>query len=116
MNMIEKLQRAWERRGSQTPSQGLTFASALWHVPPPHTSHDTVLDLLPEFIDAEMEHRTNSPKFLVLKRHLLVCPSCATTYFDLLETARLDAAHKFLPSATMPRAALDFLKSQDIGE
>lgn len=115
MNPVEKIQRAWQIRDPHLPSRALTFASAIWQVTPPRASHDAVLDLLPEFIDAEMEHETNVPKFTAVKRHLLACPSCATMYFDLLETAQLDAQHKLPEPLTTLRPALDFLNPEDTG-
>ena len=116
MNPVEKIQRAWQTREPHLPSRALTFASAIWQVALPRTSHDAALDLLPEFIEAEMEHATNVPKFVAVKRHLLICPSCATIYFDLLETAQLDAQRKLTQPLSKPRPALDFLNSADTGE
>ncbi len=101
---------------SQTLSRPLTLASAIYQVRPLRASHESVLLLLPEFIDAELEHESGAPKFRALKQHLLICPRCATLYLDLLETTLLDNEHKIAQSSTLPRPNLDFLKSREKGD
>jgi hypothetical protein len=99
-----------------TPSPPLTLASAIYQIRPLHASHESMLMLLPEFIDAALEHESNASKFRALKRHLLICPRCVTQDLDLVETALLDAQHKITKPSTMPRPNLDFLKSREKGD
>lgn len=122
MTLPQKIRRALNARlampthESQTPSRPLTLASAIYQVRPLRASHESMLMLLHEFIDAELEHESNAPKFRALKRHLLICPHCATLYLDLLETALLDTQHKITKPSTLPRPNLDFLKSREAGD
>lgn len=116
MTLAQKIRRALGASEPQTLSVALTFASAIWHVRPTRASHAPMLMLLPAFIDAELDRQSAAPKFRALKRHLLICPRCATIYFALLETARLDAQHEIPKPSTLPRPDLDFLKSNDTGD
>lgn len=122
MKLSQKIRRAVRQRHSQRLSREMTLASAIWRVRPPRASHEPLLAQLPEFIDAELEHRSTAPEFLELKRHLLICSSCVTIYLDLLETAQWDAQGKLLaPQAAQKpfppsRPDLSFLNPTDTGE
>lgn len=116
MTLSRKIRRALNASELQTPSRPLTLASAIHQVRPLRKSHESMLMLLPEFIDAEFEHESNAPKFRALRRHLLICPRCGALYLDLLETALLDAQHKIANPLAFPRPNLDFLKSRETGD
>ncbi|MCI0478853.1 MAG: hypothetical protein L0Y55_21635, partial [Anaerolineales bacterium] len=68
---------------------------------------------LPLFIEAELSQDSNASAYLALKRHLLICPNCATVYFDLLEIAQMEEHGKFPHTTFLPRPELSFLKSND---
>jgi len=57
------------------------------------------LEQLPAYVDAEMMGQSGAITWQGMRRHLLICTSCAEEYTDLLETVWLAGQGRLPPSA-----------------
>ena len=85
------------------------FARAVLGLPDNRlTCHECLADL-PIYIEAELGGIAWREEYRLLKRHILLCPGCSATYFDLLRVALLEQSGQLFRPEHLPLPDLSFL-------
>jgi hypothetical protein len=100
------------RSGALDPA-AFALGCAVWEIRPAPQSHAECLIRLPSFVEAERGGQADSAEFLLARRHLHICPSCARIYLDLMELQARETAEGLSLSQRIPPPDLSFLDSAD---
>jgi hypothetical protein len=98
------------RPAALTPA-AFALGCAVWQVKPGPQSHEECLVGMPRLLEAEWSGRGDSSGFLIIRRHLLICPSCARIYLDLIELAE-DEEDELSRPPQIPPPDLSFLDAE----
>jgi hypothetical protein len=70
------------------------------------------LAALPAYIEAEIGGDVQRREYRPIRRHLLLCRDCSSTYLAVLELALLERHGQLTPSIDHPRPNLSFLPGE----
>lgn len=106
-----EIRRTLRQRAPHLPPVLTTLGFAAWQIKPDSASHNHAQRVLPSMVRADVNRIPLPPQWLPIRRHVLICASCAKTYLDLIELAAVDARGE-LPSPLQPAPAdLSFLET-----
>ncbi len=67
---------------------------------------------LPTYVDADIGGISGHPRYLPVKRHLLLCAGCAVAYLDLLDLALAEERGWIRPPTYYPEPDWSFLPGE----
>jgi hypothetical protein len=96
----------------QRPTFDIPLLRAVLALPDDGLACDECQAWLPAYVDAEVGGISGYPRYLAVKRHLLLCSDCAAAYLELLDLALAEEQGRIPRPTYYPEPDLSFLPGE----
>jgi hypothetical protein len=96
----------------QRPTFDIPLVRAVLGLPDNGLACDECQAWLPAYVDAEVGGISGHPRYLAVKRHLLLCSDCAAAYLELLDLALAEEQGRIPRPTHYPEPDLSFLPGE----
>lgn len=105
----DKLRQRLRAQSNRLDPRLQRLGDALWNTNDDALSHEACIEMLPEFVDAEVARQSVAQLFPAVKHHLDRCDTCAQEYAELLEAEWAEQRGALMKPQNIPRPDLSFL-------